>query len=646
MKIKKNKKLNKTQNVFSISKNSVVDNGEGVLKFSKPLVITDNSEQRNGTKYDIKSMDISEYHNELTVNHSMEVEDIIGSTFGINKGKDKVTVDGINFAVKENAKAIYVKNMILGGFIKDFSIETIGPWPDDDGVYYNSKLVGLSVVVKGNNKSATLNQIVKNSIAEAEKQGLNTESLKSISLDKKENINYKLNMNKQKIINNRTFAVTVSYTKKNGEKVEKELIPNGYIMVAKNYVEEVTNQIKDAVEVKDNGLDVVLSRLSELESKIDNSVKEPTFKVNKVENDIKGMDYRERHGKQINYAWEFLKNGNQESAKKLNELNEFNLEKLKEAELVSNTITIADMGNFVISPELLKDIEGVRSNYQPLLSKLDYRETLSLQMAWLKRSGDISMSEVDMCDDGENGNLKPISEYGAEIQTANLHELAAVTPVCTAATRFLAADILADVAAGYRNDYDRKKAQLFIARLQQAVDATGKVATFSTNTDINAVKSWVDLVAKVSGNINNGTFILSNASKWQLIKNAIGAGISGDVLGIVKSGDLSPILGAPAIIVPNDLLPTLNTAETKTFVVEGTSVSITHGVFYTELSTVTGRTSGGLQYDLSTEAAYEDNSTVKSAFQRNELVLRGSFFRGGAVKDEDKVAALGAPGVS
>ena len=143
------------------------------------------------------------------------------------------------------------------------------------------------------------------------------------------------------------------------------------------------------------------------------------------------------------------------------------LKKLQEAGVVSNTVTIADFGNFVISPELIKEIEGHRSDYSDLLSKLDYRETLSLQMAWLKRSGDIAMTEVDTCDTGDSGNLKPISEYTAEIQTSNLHELAAVTPVCNAATRFLAADLLGDVAQGYRTDYDRKRAQLFIARLQQ-----------------------------------------------------------------------------------------------------------------------------------------------------------------------------------
>jgi hypothetical protein len=64
------------------------------------------------------------------------------------------------------------------------------------------------------------------------------------------------------------------------------------------------------------------------------------------------------------------------------------------------------------------------------------------------------------------------------------------------------------------------------------------------------------------------------------------------------------------------------------------------------MSTFSGRTSGGLNFDLSTEAAYEDGDAVKSAFQRNELVLRGSFFRGGIVRDEDKVVALGTEGQS
>ena len=651
-------KVKKHQNVFSISQNSVKNEGNGVVKFTKPLVITDDSEQRNGTRYEIKSMDISEYHNELTINHSMAVEDIVGKTFGITKGTKKITIDGIEFAVKENAKAIFAYNMILGGFIKDFSIETIGPWPDDDGIYHDSKLIGLSAVVKGNNKSATLNQIVKNSIHQAKECGLDADCIKNeyLDIDKDTKICDKKTMNKMKILNNRDFSVLVNYQKANGEKVEKMLAPNGFISVDKKYSSDIEAQIKNAVapakednsvaEAVKSAIAPLMSKVNELETKIENKAAEPSFHVVKVATELNGMDYRERHGKQINHAWDMLKGNSVDAAKKLEEINNYHIEKLKEAGIVSNTVTISDFGNFVISPELLKEIEGVRSDYSGLLSKLDFKETLSLQMAWLKRSGDISMTEVETCDDGADGNLKPISEYSAGINYSNLHELAAVTPVCNAATRFLAADLLGDVAAGYRNDFDRKKAQLYIARLQQAVDSTGNVGVYSTTTDAGALKSWISMVASVSDNINNGVFILSNKSRWELIKTAIGSGISGDILGIVKSGDLTPILGSPAIIVPNDLLPTLNTAETKTFTVEGVAVSITHAIFYTELSTFTGRTSGGLQYDLSTEAAYEDASVVKSAFQRNELVLRGSFFRGGAIRDEDKVAALGAAGLS
>jgi hypothetical protein len=81
-------------------------------------------------------------------------------------------------------------------------------------------------------------------------------------------------------------------------------------------------------------------------------------------------------------------------------------------------------------------------------------------------------------------------------------------------------------------------------------------------------------------------------------------------------------------------------------VVNGTTVTVSNAVFYVDLANFTGRTSGGLMYDLSTEAAYEDNGTVKSAYQRNELVLRGSFFRGGAILDDNQVSALGAVGIS
>ena len=618
----------KNQYGIQLDKNAFIDKGDGYIDFPGGLPITDDSEQRNGTKYDIKSMDISEYKGNLTANHSMNIQEIIGKVKGIKKQINKVIIDGIQFAVKENALALYAYNMLKGGYLTDFSIETFGPWPDEDGVYHNSKLIGLSAVVVGNNRSARINeveQIALNSLEEAKKIGLDTKEI--------DNLCY----NKAKVINN---------SKNNMEEDKKPVVepvakpeptPTPPVATAEQLEKIVKNAVAPFAE-----------KVKELEQKVfDNSAKEPLFKKDvKVSNELGSMSYKQRHGKQIGYAWEMLKNNSAEAGQKLADINKFHLEKLQEAGIVENTITIADMGNFVISPELLSDIEGHRSDFSPLISKLDYRETLSLQMAWLSRSGDISMTEVETCDDGANGNLKPISEYSATINTSNLHELAAVTPVCNAATRFLAADLLADVAAGYRNDYDRKRAQLYIARLQQAVNSTGNVVTYATTSDVNALKSFVDTWGRMTEEIANGTFIFNQRTYAELVKRIVGAGISGPLAGVFTTGDQPMLLGRPYVVVPNELLPDLNTAGTKSFAVEGVSVSINRAVFYTDLSTFTGRTSGGLMYDLSTEAAYEDGATFKSAFQRNELVLRGSFFRGGAVKDTDKVVAMGAPGVS
>lgn len=621
----------KNQYGIQLEKNAFIDKGEGFVEFPQGLPITDDTEQRNGTRYDIKSMDISEYKGNLTANHSMDIREIIGKVKGIKKKSSKVVIEGIQFATKENALALYAYNMLKGGYLTDFSIETFGPYPDEEGIYHNSKLVGLSAVVVGNNRSARINeveQIVINSLNEAKRIGLDTKEVETLCYNTDTSINNSTN--------------DMEEEKKPVEAPQEPKAPETPTPTPPATGEQLEAVIKNAVAP-------FAEKIKELESKIfDNSAKEPEFKkaMNKTSTELSGMNYKERHGKQINLAWEMLKNHSPEAGQKLVDINKFHLEKLQESGIVSNTITIADMGNFVISPELLSDIEGHRSDFAPLISKLDYRETLSLQMAWLSRSGDISMTEVETCDDGANGNLKPISEYSATINTSNLHELAAVTPVCNAATRFLAADLLADVAAGYRNDYDRKRAQLYIARLQQAVNATGNVVTYSTTSDVNALKSFVDTWGLMTEEIANGTFIFNQRTYAELVKRIVGAGISGPLAGVFTTGDQPMLLGRPYVVVPNELLPDLNTAGTKSFTVEGAAVSINRAVFYTDLTAFTGRTSGGLMYDLSTEAAYEDGATVKSAFQRNELVLRGSFFRGGAVKDTDKVVAMGAPGVS
>lgn len=683
-----------------VEKNAFVDEGDGVVSFPKGLVITDNTEQRNGTKYDIKSMELDEYGGQVTADHYDMLDRIIAGVEGVQKVGNKVIVKKISYLIKENPLALLAYNLLLSKKVPtNFSIETYGPWPDDeDRTYYNAKLVGLSQVVVGNNKSATVNAIVQNSIAQAKEDGLDTSELEK-QLDREvekdfevkqnhrseEQDNSKSNNDKDTkemtfvtIENSRDFALKLKYKNAAGNDVETEVQPGQTVDVSDDQKDAVEAQVNDAEAPKqapkektdepavkkddtadnaiaqaiENALKPIQEQFAKFEqSAFDKKATEPTFRkdangIKNTKNEFAAMSWQDRHAKQINAAWDLLKRHDASGAEILNKINEVNLDSLKKDGTVKNSMTIGDFGNFVISREMLTEIEGYRGDYRPLIDATTWKETLSTQMAWITRQGDISMDEVEFCDDGADGNLKPISEYGATVDTANLHELAAVTPVCNAATRFLAVDLLGDVAQGYRNDYDRKRAQLVVARLEQAVEENGNSVVFDTNPNVEALVALLNAYAKIAQTTPNGTFILNNTSYTTILAYALRAGVSGPLSQIFTTGDQPRMFGRPYIIVSDDLMPSLDSASTVAIQVEGQTVTVNHAVFYADLSKFTGRTSGGLQYDLSTEAAYEDNGTVKSAYQRNELVLRGSFFRGGAITDPTRVAGILAPGVS
>lgn len=667
--------LNKDARYESFTSDGIklIKQGEDTLLFSRPLIIKDNSTQLSGTKYDIPSVDMSyfEKRKHISINHSDDVRHIVGNVLNLKKGNKKITIDGIKFALKQNpVLSKFIMDMMEGQFISDFSTETYGPWPnEEDDTFYNSRLMGLSIVHGGNNENATImNHVAYNSLKEARQQGLDVSSIEAIfpelkkTIDKENHIPDNVISMFKTVKNLRGFQIEVAYKNAAGDEVKLNLAPNATVDVSEDQEEAVKKQLNDAKapeekvnleEVINKAVSPLLTKISDLEKQVLNkSAKEPEFKkgINASKGlsaELEGMDYQERHGLQINYAWDFLKGKNQEAGNKLSDINKFHLEKLQEAKKVRNSMTIADFGNFVISTELLTDIEGFRSDFSGILGLVSFRETLSQQFAWLTRSGDIDMTEVEFCDDGADGNLKPVKEYTASQSTGTLKEAAAVTPVCTAATRFLAVDMLADIAEGYRTDYDRKRAQLLIAKLQGAVNTTGYKLPYSGTSDLTTLKSWAGLFSKISERVGSGgVAILNEKSRWELVTRALGAGISGPLAGLLMTGDLSPIFGKNYVVVPDELLPSLNSAETKTFTVDGVNVTIDQAVFFFQPATFTGRISGGLQYDLSTEASYEIAGTVYSAYQRNELVLRGSFFKGGAIRDPYKVSSMFAAGVS
>lgn len=395
----------------------------------------------------------------------------------------------------------------------------------------------------------------------------------------------------------------------------------------------VTDELASTKELAQNALDA--------------QAKEPEFTQDEVvANSYEELSEEELFGKQLNAAVSAFRLDSVEGRKTLNEINARNLEALKEAKIVNRAITLEDLGNFIIGPELYNQVATARTEYTAILDVTQWKETNSIEFGWLTRTSDIDMQNVAIgalgdvpSPDTTNNRLKPISTPGYGANYDKLEEMAAVTPISINTIKFAAADILADVAEGYRNDYDRKRAQLVIARLQQAVNATGNRHTFDIS---DGLLGWAQVTAKISDATTVGTLVFNNKTLAALKGQAISSQ-NAAVLTEIASGS---ILGTPFVVVPNDLLPTINTTETKSFSVQGTPVTINTAVFYGDLRTFTGRTSGGLKYDIASEASYEIAGVTYSAYQRNEIVLRGSFFRGGVVKDVTVIAGIPAISVS
>ncbi|MFA9227989.1 MAG: hypothetical protein ACEQR7_06110, partial [Agathobacter rectalis] len=324
--------------IINVEKNAFSDQGDGKIMFSgKGLTITDNSEQWNGTHYDIPSMNIDQFGERLTANHSDDIQDVIGKVIGTTKIGNRVVIQGIQFATKENALALYAYNMMKSGFLTDFSIETLGPWPNEEGVYMNSNLVGLSLVVVGNNKKARVNEVemqalALNTIDQAKKDGLDTtyitENLCYNKTDKDSTINNSKKIDNMFITikNSRDFAVVIKYKNASGEEVERELKANESIDISEDQKNAVEDQIKKAVApAKDTTAEVeakvkeamspLLKELQEMKKEIFNKkVDEPIFtkaRVAQVSSELNAMPWQQRHGIQIEMAWNMLKNNDQ-----------------------------------------------------------------------------------------------------------------------------------------------------------------------------------------------------------------------------------------------------------------------------------------------------------------------------------------------
>lgn len=702
----------------SVSKNSFVDEGDGFISFPGGLTITDDSKQRNGTSYDIPTMDVSMYGKQLTADHVDTLGNLIGKVIGVAKQGNRVIVSGIQYALK-NPYGQLAYDLFKDGFSNSFSIETMGPYPDEqDRIFYNAELVGLSQVVLPNNYNAVANQfneIVHNSLERSKSNGLATEGIEAsiqnaVKAIEEENMTEeekaKLAVEEAEKAEAAKLAAeqeakeaeekaqaeaaeaealaakeaeekeaAEKLAAEEAEKAEAEKLALEEAEAAKlaeeaqlaeeaaaeearveaenaakeKEINQKENQMtkEEFAEVMANALAPIQAELAEAkataQNALDAAAKAPEFHAAELEKEANALDELtsdELFAKQLNAAVAVERLHDVEAAKTLNQINARNLNALKEAKIVKNSLTLTDLGNFVIAPELYNEIATKRNDYTTLLTMTTWKETNSIDFGWLTRSSDIDMKSVPLGIAGDDGDrLKPISTPGYGANTDRLEEMAAVTPISINVIKFAAADILSDIAEGYRSDYDRKRAQLVIARLQLAVDANGQVHTLDVS---EGLVGWAKTVALASDATSTGTLVFNNKTKAFLIGQAVSTN-NAAVLQEVSTGS---VFGTPFVTVPNDLMPTLNTAETRSFLVHGAAVTITSAVFYADLSTFTGRTSGGLKYDVDGSASYEIDGTVYSAYQRNEVVLRGSFFRGGVVKDVRLVAAIAGASIS
>ena len=439
------------------------------------------------------------------------------------------------------------------------------------------------------------------------------------------------------------------------EKVENSITEETELEDSEEETEKEIAEQKESQEIKENKM--TQEEINALKEQIKNEILDAQVKAPEVEETEEAAkepevekNWRKRYNDQIAAAWNAYRLHSIDAAQKLAKINRYNFEE-KKAKMVDNAnevMTIETADDFVLPYEVDNMIHGKRTNYSPLLNAVDYQTTDRLTFAYATRIGDIDMQNVAMCDNVEDGNLKPISTYELKKGVAQMEEMAAVTPICDNATKYLAVDILADVAAGYRNDYDRKLAQLVVIRMQQAVNATGNTVEMEGTTSIDKLVEFIKATTKVSGDVVNGVFVFNAKTKAQLVEYLFSAAANGELgKDVITTGEFPTIFGYPYIVVPNDLMPTLGEGDTKSFKATnnetGTleTVTISSPVFYGDLDEFRGKVSGGLKYDVSAEAAYETgDGSVHSAWQRNELVLRGSFLRGGYIANQGAFSGL------
>lgn len=647
--------------------------------------ITNDTVQKDGSFYDIPSLDIGNYNGKIYSDHNYQWKDVLGWAIGLMKDviNNRVTIAGIRFS-RTNPISILARDMALEGII-EFSTGTVGT-TDEDGRRADHRLIDISIVGLGNNDYT----LIESSL-------LKTAVTNGLDLKK-----YNLTLGKEtekmklKVKNNHDFAAKFVLKNESDEDIETTIEPGEEVEVeSKEAQTDAQKQIDDAEEPKkaDEGkkekegedeetiniatqkaLDTVTNQLKELKKNINTPVKPSAGNHDDNNNlgtgqsmteKIKNMGAGERLFKQIMLERNGMKNSDEYRS-----INDYNKEEL----ISKNAMTDdeASVGGLTPPYELLERIEQAKTNYDSFLSQFGFQDA-GLSYGWNLGIGDIEFMPVGYCDPSEE------SEFETALQNRTQERLATHTVICNKVSRFSPLNIVNIVAGRYQNAYKKALAAFAIAEMQVAVDARVTGLDRASGTDINPdpngsleypdsgqkaqAEKILQLFTDLSDAVMGGVYVMNAQTAAKLIMD-FNLGVNGiltatGTVAVNAYERLSVALAGTVIIVPNSLMPTLGTENTVT-VPRGTdaggNITVDHAIFYIEPQNWYGVTNGALQFDIDSFGSYEvtvqksvsgNGGTVtvietRSAKQRGETVLFGEMYRGGGVLDFRKVGGVKA----
>lgn len=701
----KNRALNSTKQAdattrrFAANGARVSQNDPYTLLFDEPQVITDGSVQKDGSYYDIPSLDISSWNGKVMADHDYSFSKRLGTAIGAQKdlANNRVTIAGIKFS-RNNPEAQLAMDMAVEGLI-EFSTGTLG-WTEDDGRRENHQIYELSIVGVGNNDNTHMNEA--DLLAVAAKNGID---LSKYNLNK----GSKSDMKKFRIYNVNGFAAKVTFKNEAGEDQEVEVPANSSAEVETTTPqEEVQKQVDEAqapaADPADDkkpaeGATNAVSRedFEKLQSTLNTLVKNMNTPVkpsagahddkndlgdpskNSMKEKIKSMNAGQRLYRQIMLERNGLK-GTDEFA----ELNAFNTAQLAEKGIVNadgfggevNAMddSAGSLGGLIPPYELLDRIVQCETNYDRFLQVFGF-EDAGLSYGWNIGIGDIDFAPTGYC--------APSAQDGVEVglQNRTQERLATHSVICNKVSRFSPVNVINHVATRYQQAYKRALVAFALAEFQVAVDKRVTGWDRTSGTDIPAdptgsveypaagqsarIEAAVSVFTSLADCVMGGVYVMNaqTAAKLILDFNLTGQGASQSNTGttfVNNYAALGVALGGEVVIVPNNMLPTLGTNSTVTVLRStegGGNVTIDHAIFYTSADNWYGVTNGALQFDVDSFGSYEvtvqktvtggGGGTVtvtetRSAKQRGETVLFGEMYRGGGILDFRQIGGIKA----